>query len=250
MKLLTFAVALCVAAPAAAQHVTDPQIASIVVTANQVDIDAGTLAASRSKNPEVKKFGELMVSDHTGVNESATDLAKKLNVTPQDNPTSQSLQSGGEANVAHLKTLSGAEFDKAYVDHEVAYHQQVLDAIDKTLIPNASNTELKALLVKVRPAIAAHLDHAKMLQASLNAKHKATIDGTAFTPNRVSVKVGESVTWTNKDPFAHTVTSRTGGFDSKTIAAGSSWTYRATRSGEFPYVCMLHPTMRGTLIVE
>jgi len=250
MKLLSFAIAVCLAAPAAAQQVTDPQIASIVVTANQVDIDAGRLAASRSKHPEVKKFGELMVSDHTGVNKSATDLAKKLNVTPQDNPTSQSLKSGGEANVAHLKTLSGADFDKAYVDHEVVYHQQVLDAIDKTLIPSASNAELKALLVKVRPAIAAHLDHAKMLQASLGAKHTATIDGTAFMPKRVRVKVGESVTWTNNDPFAHTVTSRAAGFDSKTIAAGGSWTYLATRAGEFPYVCTLHATMRGTLIVE
>jgi putative membrane protein len=250
MKLFPFAIAVCLAAPAAAQQVTDPQIASIVVTANQVDIDAGTLAASRSKNHEVKKFGELMVADHTGVNTSAVELATKLKVTPQDNPTSQSLKSGGEANLAHLETLSGAEFDKAYVDHEVVYHQQVLDAIDKTLIPNAKNDELKALLVKVRPAIAAHLDHAKMLQASLSANHSATIDGTAFTPPRIRVRVGEPVTWTNTDPFAHTVTSRSGGFDSKTIASGASWTYRATRAGEFPYVCTLHPTMRGTLIVE
>jgi putative membrane protein len=250
MKLFTFAIAVCLTAPAAAQQVTDPQIASIVVTANQVDIDAGKLAASRSKNPDVKKFGELMVADHTGVNTSAIELVKKLNVTPQDNPTSQSLKSGGETNVAHLKTLNGAEFDKAYVDHEVVYHQQVLDAIDKTLVPNASNAELKALLVKVRPAIAAHLDHAKTLQASLSAKHTATIDGTAFMPKRISVKVGDSVTWTNKDPFAHTVTSRAAGFDSKTMASGASWTYRATRAGEFPYVCTLHPTMTGTLIVE
>jgi putative membrane protein len=69
--------------------------------------------------------------------------------------------------VASLKTLKGAAFDKAYIDHEVAYHQQVLDALDKTLIPNAQNAELKALLVKVRPAFVAHLDHAKQLQSSL-----------------------------------------------------------------------------------
>ena len=249
MKLFTFALAVCLAAPAAAQQVTDPQIASIVVTANQVDIDAGKLAASHSKNPEVKQFGQLMVTDHTGVNASATELVKKLKVTPEDNATSKSLKSGGEMNVAHLKTLSGAEFDKAYVDHEVVYHQQVLDAIDKTLIPSASNAELKALLVKVRPAIAAHLEHAKMLQASLSGK-KVSIDGTAFQPTTIRVKAGESITWTNEDPFAHTVTSRAGGFDSKTLASGRSWTYRVTRAGEFPYVCALHPTMKGTLIVE
>jgi putative membrane protein len=108
-----------------------------------------------------------MVTDHTGVNKSAVDLVTKLKVTPEDNPTSQSLKAGGEKNVAALKKLKGAAFDKAYVDHEVAYHQQVLDAVDKTLIPNAKNAELKALLVKVRPAFVAHLEHAKQLQSTL-----------------------------------------------------------------------------------
>jgi putative membrane protein len=151
-----------------AQSVNDAQIASIVVTANQVDIDAGTLAASRSTNSEVKAFAQLMITDHTGVNNSAIALAKKLNVTPQDNPTSQSLKAGGEKNGAHLKNLKGTAFDKAYVDHEVAYHQQVIDALDTTLIPSAANGELKALLIKVRPAFVAHLEHAKALQASMN----------------------------------------------------------------------------------
>jgi putative membrane protein len=148
------------------QSVNDAQIASIVVTANQVDIDAGKLAKSRSTNKEVKAFAELMITDHTGVNKAATDLVTKLKVTPQDNPTSQSLKADGDKNLAHLKTLKGAAFDKAYVDHEVAYHQQVIDALDKTLIPGATNDELKALLVKVRPAFVAHLEHAKHLQSA------------------------------------------------------------------------------------
>jgi putative membrane protein len=151
---------------ASAQSVNDAQIASIVVTANQVDIDAGKLAKSRSTNKDVKAFAELMITDHTGVNKSAKDLVTELKVTPQDNPTSQSLKAGGHKNLAHLKTLKGAAFDKAYVDHEVAYHQQVIDALDKTLIPGATNDELKALLIKVRPAFVAHLEHAKHLQSS------------------------------------------------------------------------------------
>jgi putative membrane protein len=155
------------AAGAAAQGVTDAQIASIVVTANQVDIDAGRLAAAKSRNPEVKKFAQLMVTDHTGVNKAATELVQKLKLLPQDNPTSQSLKTGGQKNVTRLKSLSGAEFDKAYIEHEVEYHQSVLDAVDKTLIPGASNAELKALLEKVRPSFAAHLEHAKQVQASI-----------------------------------------------------------------------------------
>ena len=160
---------LCVSATAAyGQSVSDAQIASIVVTANQVDIDAGKLAAARASRPEVKSFGQQMVTDHTGVNKAAVDLVTRLKVSPEDNPTSQGLKAGGQKNVARLKALQGAAFDKAYVDQEVAYHQQVLDAIDKTLIPNAKNEELKALLVKVRPAFVAHLEHAKQIQASLS----------------------------------------------------------------------------------
>ena len=96
---------------------------------------------------------------------SSIDLAGKLKVTPQDNPTSQALKAGGDKNLAALKALQGAAFDKAYVDHEVAYHQAVLDAVDKSLIPGAQNGELKALLTKVRPAFVAHLEHAKQLPA-------------------------------------------------------------------------------------
>jgi putative membrane protein len=157
-------------AGASAQGVNDAQIASIVVTANQVDIDAGKLAEAKGSNPDVKAFGKQMVTDHSGVNKQAVALVTKLKVTPEDNPTSQSLKSGGAENVKNLEKLSGPAFDSAYIDHEVAYHQQVLDAVDKTLIPSAQNGELKALLVSVRPAFVAHLDHAKKLQASLAKK--------------------------------------------------------------------------------
>ena len=146
---------------------TDPQIAQIVVTANQVDIDAGKFAESRSKNKEVQAFARQMVTDHSGVNKSATALVTRLNVTPEGSATSANLKSGGDANLQHLKTLKGSAFDRAYIDNEVTYHQNVLDAIDHTLIPSANNSELKALLVKVRPAFEAHLAHAKQIQAAL-----------------------------------------------------------------------------------
>jgi putative membrane protein len=108
-----------------------------------------------------------MVTDHTAVNKSAVELAKRLGLTPKDNPTSRSLKDGGDQNLKALTSLSGAAFDSAYVAQEVAYHRQVLDAIDSTLVPGATNAELKALLVKVRPAFVAHLDHAVSLQKSL-----------------------------------------------------------------------------------
>jgi len=160
--LIVFASALLLAATGAfAQAPTDAQIAHIVVTANTVDINAGKLAETKGHSKDVKAFGKMMVTDHTGVNKQATALVTKLKVTPEDNPTSQALKQGGEENVKKLKGLKGAEFDKAYIDHEVDYHQQVLDAVDKTLIPSAKNAELKALIEKVRPAFVAHLEKAK-----------------------------------------------------------------------------------------
>lgn len=173
MKMIGLAMAMSLGLAATAaqgEGPTDPQIASIVVTANTVDIDAGKLAMSKSHSKDVREFAQRMITDHTGVNKSAVDLVTKLKVTPEDNATSQSLKSGGEQNLHNLKMLKRAAFDKAYLDHEVAYHEQVLAAVDQVLIPNASNAELKALLVQVRPAFVAHLDHAKRIQATLAGK--------------------------------------------------------------------------------
>lgn len=146
---------------------TDRQIAAIVVAANQVDIDAAKVAKSRTKNKDVKAFAETMIRDHEAVNKQAKALVKKLKVKPEANPTSKSLEDGGKQNIKALKKLKGAEFDKAYAEHEVAYHEQVLDAINSTLLPNAKNPDLKALIEKVTPAFQAHLEHAKKLQSEL-----------------------------------------------------------------------------------
>jgi putative membrane protein len=147
----------------------DAQIAGIVVAADSVDIDAGKLAKSKTHNKEVKQFAQQMIADHTGVNKQASALAKKLKLKPEDSDASKSLKDNGKTEMAKLKGLKGADFDKAYVDNEVTYHEAVLDTIDKTLIPNAKNAELKALVEKVRPAIDAHLQHAKQIQSKLKS---------------------------------------------------------------------------------
>ena len=155
-------------APLAATAPDDAEIAAIVVAANQVDIDAGNLAKTRAQAPEVRTLAERMVVDHTGVNRTAGELVQRLEVTPKPNATSASLKQDGDANLRHLRALQGAEFDRAYVAHEVQYHETVIDALDRTLIPNARNAELKALLVQVRPAFVSHLEHARHLQSTLS----------------------------------------------------------------------------------
>jgi putative membrane protein len=155
------------AKPAAAP-INDAQIAHIVVTANSIDSTAGVMAKQKGTAKSVKDFAQTMINDHGAVNKQAVALATKLKVTPEDNDVSKSLKSDAEASASNLQGKSGADFDKGYIDREVAYHQAVLDALDKTLIPGAQNAELKALLEKARPSFAAHLARAKDIQTALN----------------------------------------------------------------------------------
>ena len=162
-------VALLLAGAARAEDTTptDPQIAMIAVVADTVDIDAGKLAKDKAQDQGVKDFAEMMVRDHTAVNEKAAALVKKLGVTPEESDTSRKLKEDGDKKREELSKLSGAEFDKAYVDNEVAYHEAVIGVVSKTLIPNTKNPELKKLLEDAAPIFTAHLEHAKRLQASL-----------------------------------------------------------------------------------
>ncbi len=158
-----------VTTPPAPPLLGDPEIAHVAVTANTIDIEAGEVAKTKAANAEVKAFAQTMISDHTSVNQQAAALAQKLGVTPADNAVSQQLKTEADAAKADLATKSGAEFDRAYIAREVAYHQGVLDALDQTLIPGTQNAELKAFLEKVRPAIAAHLQMAQQLQTKLGS---------------------------------------------------------------------------------
>ncbi len=163
--------ALCLISGAAfAQNgakTTDPQIAHIAYTAGQLDIEAAKQALAKSKSKEVRSFAEDMVRDHTAVNKQALDLVKKLNVTPQDNDTSRALTKQAAAKRAELEKLNGAAFDKAYVANEVAYHKTVNGALESTLIPSASNGELKSLLQTGLKIFQGHEQHAEHVSASL-----------------------------------------------------------------------------------
>jgi putative membrane protein len=155
--------------PAASSTPTDADIAATVTAANDTDIQNGQLALTKTKDKDVKAFANEMITAHTALNKQGGDLVAKLGVTPTDNPTSTSLKMGGASTRETLKGLSGAEFDKAYINNEVDLHQTVLDQLDNTLIPAAQNAELKTLLQSARPTIAAHLDHAKQLKTKLGA---------------------------------------------------------------------------------
>lgn len=146
---------------------SDPEIASVAVTANKIDIGYASIAKEKSKDAEVLKFAEMMTNDHNAVINQAVALVTKLHVTPKDNAVSKKLTADAEKTRKMLHSKSAATFDKAYIDNEVAYHTAVIGAVEGLLIPQSENKELKDLLQNVVPALKAHLAHAEMIQKSM-----------------------------------------------------------------------------------
>jgi len=147
---------------------TDPQIASVAVTANQIDINYAEIAMKKSTNKEVLQFAKTMKTDHASVIDMAVKLAKKLGVTPETNAITKSLLAGEVKTTKALKAAkAGHAFDKAYIDNEVTYHEAVIKTVETVLIPQSQNAELKGLLEKVLPTLKTHLEHAKMAQKDI-----------------------------------------------------------------------------------
>jgi putative membrane protein len=171
VRLSAAVAAICMLSGAAlaqgAAKLTDPQIAHIAYTAGQLDIEAAKQALSKSANKDIRAFAEGMVSDHTAVNKKALDLVTKLKVTPEDNDTSRALTKAAADERAELAKLSGAAFDKAYIANEVAYHKTVNGALESTLIPSASNPELKSLLQTGLKIFQGHEQQAEKVAAEL-----------------------------------------------------------------------------------
>ena len=162
------AAAIAFASPAvAAVAPTDPQIAHIAYTAGNIDIAAAKQALSRSHNEAIRSFAQEMMRDHKAVNGKALALVKKLHVTPQDNPTSQGLSKDARATLQRLSHLSGAKYDRAYIDNEVAYHKTVNGALETVLIPSAKNAQLKSLLQTGLTLFREHQAHAEQVAKAL-----------------------------------------------------------------------------------
>ena len=109
---------------------SDPEVASVAVTANQIDIDYAAIALKKSANTEVLNFAKTMTNDHKAVIGQAVALATKLNVTPQTNDLTKKLLSDAQKTKKQLEAKKGKEFDKAYINNEVAYHKAVIDAVE------------------------------------------------------------------------------------------------------------------------
>ena len=145
----------------------DPTIVAIFDAANTADIETGGLAAERGASKEVRDFGAMLARDHTQVRQQGRDLARKLGVTPTPPADDQSVRAHAEA-MAHLRSLHGAEFDRAFLRHEAEFHRDVIAAVQTTLLPAIKNAELRALVEKVAPAFRAHMLIAEKLESQLS----------------------------------------------------------------------------------
>jgi len=161
------AAALAFAGTAQAAGPTDPEIAHIAYTAGNIDIAAAKQALAKSHNATVRAFASEMVRDHQAVNDKALALLKELKVTPQDNATSDSLSKQADATLKRFAKLNEHDFDHAYLNNEVAYHGTVNSALKTTLIPSATNAQLKSLLETGLTLFTEHQKHAEHLAATL-----------------------------------------------------------------------------------
>jgi putative membrane protein len=160
LAALAASLILVVAAPgndlsAQTEGPDDPTIVAIFDAANSADIETGALAQQRGSSREVRDFGAMLVRDHRAVRQQGRDLAAKLGVTPTPPQNDPSAEAHAAA-MTRLRALEGAEFDRAFLQHEAAFHQAVIEAVQGTLLPAIDNAELKALVVKIAPAFEAH----------------------------------------------------------------------------------------------
>lgn len=163
-------VALCTAlAPAQAQQraPNDLEIAHIAFNAGLIDIRYAHLALAISENAAVREFAQTMIRDHTAVNERAVALLRRLNASPQDNPTSQQLLQQAAQIRTELRGLDGVAFDRRYAQNELAYHQFVNRAVETQFIPAVQNAEFRELLRGALEIFKRHEQHAARMVEGL-----------------------------------------------------------------------------------
>jgi putative membrane protein len=155
-------------APIREEPPADPEMAHMLQTAHAIELRRASLAREKAASPQVRALADSIIKDHTAMNGRAMGWLHALNLVPVDNEHSRLMNAGADDAYAALQGMSGATFDRAYVDHVVTFHQQVLDLLDEVMLPNAGGERFRnELLAQTRPLISAHLQQARDLQQSL-----------------------------------------------------------------------------------
>jgi putative membrane protein len=150
-----------------ADSLSDGQIAAVAMTANRVEIEAARLAKASSSNRDVLAFAAMMIDAHSKADQKTRTLVMNIGVGPEDSPISAAISTQAAHDGDHLRGLKGANFDRGYMEAQIEAHQQVLDLLDKQLIPQAHDVELKTFLSMMRPTVFQHLEKARAIAARL-----------------------------------------------------------------------------------
>jgi putative membrane protein len=153
-------------AQTASAKLDDATIVAIFDAANTYDMETGQLAVSHSRRAAVREFGQMLVRDHRAVRSQGRELARSLKVKPTP-PRNFALARAHTDAMRRLRPLRGTSFDRAFLRHEINFHNAVIDAVTRTLLPAIQNAELRDLVTKVAPAFVAHRDRAQNLLDNL-----------------------------------------------------------------------------------
>lgn len=145
----------------------EPEIAAIVMAANEGEVQQGQAASARASNADVRRFAQMMVTDHTNAMNMARDTFNRTAITPSDNNISNTLRANSQTTVTNLNTYNGPAFDRAYMQTQVDLHAWLLRQLDNALIPSTVTPEVRTLLQTQRASVAAHLDQARTILNAL-----------------------------------------------------------------------------------
>ena len=151
----------------AAAGMTDPAIAAMASVTNQGEIAASRLALERAQNASVREFAQLMVDEHTRAEQQMQSLLESQRLPKLQDAHAQAAIRSNEQTLATLRGLSGAAFDRAYTDAQVALHRWTLESLEQSLIPSARNDALEGFLEGMAPKVRSHLEMATRIQGEL-----------------------------------------------------------------------------------
>ncbi len=150
-----------------ATPLTNAQIIGVLLGANSSEITEASLVAAKTGNANVRAFADRMVADHTDARREIQELADRRNIQAQPSRVSQHIEQATQDQTAEIQRRSGSDLDQQYMRHEVAEHRELLNTIDRELVPSTNDPEIRAALAKTRTVVQAHLEHARNVEAGL-----------------------------------------------------------------------------------
>ena len=158
-----------------AKMFTPAKIAAVASVSNINEIDPSRVALTNSQNPQIQAYARDMVTEHSQFETALRTMLQQKKMLVQDNALSYQLKQNARPTLDSLRSKQGMMFDVAYVNQQIESHDLTLKTLDTSLIPNATDPDMKNMLQnQVRPAVVHHLERIKQIQQSMLAPSRAS----------------------------------------------------------------------------